>query len=536
MSNSPLNFPYDSNENKLNRMGNYAVVQDNGAIQSLFRSSRFVPFPKTIDSKGEVTSNEKNIHNDSVYNITINDIINYTSGSNMKSMRLTAANFAYLTNVGVYPNNRLLIARRFPSPVGNDLTAVNTSPMSTLISWVPNDENFIEISFGEKWDDAAGSFETVLNGIGNDTTLSEDNRAGNSQLGTILSKGANIVSMPGLMEGIQRQIIKVLGLSDDNDASVLPHGNPNLIKAGKQRTVVEKGKPGSGLKCSFSVKMKVEIEQKFINGVDPTLAYFDLLANVLSFATSDSQFMYNKAFASGATGILGRLISGDIGAVISSITDFVKNFIKITAKHAELIVNNIANSKKQGSSNTEIGNSEIDKLVKFTLGSVIGKYKMSILGVISSLTGVPSTPWHITIGNPKRPFFSSGDMYMSEEVKTTFGPILAFNDLPEKITIEFTLKNARPIGAQEIFNRFNTGKGRSYVRNQKDFGEANTLISDDGKIENITTNDTSFGKAIISDYWNAAGENVDGNIDDNGDKINSSSNNLKGNGKDTPFI
>ena len=516
-SSSPLNFPYLTNDDKLNRMPNYKIVGPNGALQSLFRSSRFVPYPTgTNISTGNATGALQNIHTDSYYDISINDLIDYTADSKLKSMRLSAAYFAYLKDVGVYPNNRLMIARRFPSPVGNDLTAVTAAPLATLISWVPNDNDFMDISFGEEWTKAQASFEDVLNGIGKDTSLSSDNAPGNAKLGTNFYQGFGVVPLPGLMEGLQRSVMKKLGIIDDKDPTILPQGNPNLIKEAKRRKTIEKGEAGSGLKCTFSIKMKVEYEQKYINGIDNTLSYFDIIANVLSFATSDSQFMYNKIYAQGSTGILAKLISGDVSAVIDSMKKIIKAFTDALTDQAKEIAKQLQQatsntSVKNGTSNTQSqSNLGIQSLVKETLGSVVGKYKIAILGIVSSLTGQPSTPWHITIGNPKRPVFSSGDMLM-EEVQLKLGPVLAWNDLPEKISIEFTLTNARPLGAQEIFNRFNTGKARSYVRNAPEIVSDNSSSTDNGTLQNGTPNanldDTAFGKAIVSDYWNAAGQN-----------------------------
>jgi hypothetical protein len=56
-------------------------------------------------------------------------------------------------------------------------------------------------------------------------------------------------------------------------------------------------------------------------------------------------------------------------------------------------------------------------------------------------------------------------------VDLELGKVLAFNDLPSTIKITLKFENARPLGAQEIFNRLNTGRGRSYIRVslQKDF-------------------------------------------------------------------
>ena len=196
-SQSPLNFQYYTSEDKRNKMGNYSVVSGTGQITSLFKNARFTPFPNSMDNTtGNVTSALTNIHNDSAYDVSITTLIDQTA--KYPSMMLTSAHFAYLKYLGVYPNNRLLIARRFPGPVGNDLTAIKASPLATLVSWVDNDSDFMDISFGEHWIPAKASFEDVLNSIGKDTTLSNDNRKGNSSIGTSLA-GAMVIPLPGLL-------------------------------------------------------------------------------------------------------------------------------------------------------------------------------------------------------------------------------------------------------------------------------------------------------------------------------------------------
>jgi len=81
--------------------------------------------------------------------------------------------------------------------------------------------------------------------------------------------------------------------------------------------------------------------------------------------------------------------------------------------------------------------------------------------VIAAMSGEPSTPWHVTVGNPKKPIFSSGDM-LCQKVNIEFGPTLAFNDLPSTIIVKFNLVGARTYGLQEVFEKFNNGSGRAY--------------------------------------------------------------------------
>jgi hypothetical protein len=407
-----------------------------------------------------------------------------------------------LKNRGVYPNNRLVVARRFPSGVGNDLTEPNLkSPMATMISWVPDGQNMLEgMTFGEEWVEAEASITEILNSIGKDVL--------GKNLGDKIDDGLDTITLPGFSEGLQIDIMKQLGMVDKNNSPVLPLGNPNLIKNAMRRKVVDKDKPGSGLKYEFQYKMKVEYKQQYINGIDNTLVYFDFLANILSFATSESQFMYTQAFAQGSGDFLKKLISGDINQIISSIKDFIKVVMDIITANVKDLTKNIvtgakaiaADPSKAASGATSLASTVFSK----TIGPVIGKYRIKILGVINALTGVPSAPWHLTIGNPKKPFFCSGDMVLSNST-ITFGPTLLWNDLPSEITIDFTLKNARPCGAQEIFNKFNTGKARSYSRNYDDISTGNNNITDDAK--NAQSQQTAYDKAQVSNKNNTDNKN-----------------------------
>ena len=99
----------------------------------------------------------KTLHNNDVYDTSILNIIEHLAGT---SGSLKMADFAYLKDVGVYPNNRLMIARRFGGPIGDNIIKPKSTnakgqvneygPLATLISWLPADTDFLNISFGEK--------------------------------------------------------------------------------------------------------------------------------------------------------------------------------------------------------------------------------------------------------------------------------------------------------------------------------------------------------------------------------------------------
>jgi hypothetical protein len=438
-------------------------------------------------------------------------------------MSLKYSDFAYLKNLGVYPNNRLIIARRFNSAVDDDLTSTHLkdgiSPVATLISWVPDNQEFISTEFGEEWTDSDASFRDILNDLGKDVMMG-DNRGKN--LGDAMAGGMDGVVFPGFTEGLQYEVFKQLGMTDLN-ASQLPLGNPNLIRESKRRNTLLKEKAGSGLKCKFKVEMTVEYEQKFINGVDPTVVYYDIIANALTFGTSEAQFQFKGGKnVDDFSKFINKLGSGDAKQLKEALAMFITAISNAVSKIADRLISLLpsptsnsdeANSQAEFKKNVEdvkTKNNEKQKGilnglkegVLKTVQGLVSKYKLRIMGVVNSLTGTPSAPWHVTIGNPRRPIFSSGDMLV-EEVQLTMGKLLAFNDLPSSIKLKFTLTSARNLGSQEIFKKFNCGKERTYYKIQQSFVETDITIDkkDLDQAKNEVDKNYLSRNATVNGYW-----------------------------------
>lgn len=505
-----------SNKNKFS----YGKIISNNYIKSIFspKTTEFKFHPGTTDKNGNAISQPSDYpnHTDDVYKINPSEIVEWSQRQS-QATRLSSSDFAYLKNIGVYPNNRLIIARRFTGPVGNDLSVVDQYPLAVLIDWVKEDSDFLNISYSEEWVDADASFTNILNDMGEQLKLpGSDNKMG--VFGSYLAEGGGLLPLPGLVEGLQYRLFQEMGISDfKNDNGIgnrgltafsgflIPTGDPNLIREAKRRKTLGKGgNAGSGLKSDFEVKMTVEYEMKFINGVDPTIVYFDIIANALSFATSPGRFQFNNNFYNGGNSILNNFISGNV----AQIKEGLKKFIGSLFKALSGVINGLreifkdsgtktaqdrTNSARQG-----IGGA-LSYIIENTFSAVIEKYKVALVGVISSLTGVHSTPWHVTIGNPKRPSFCSGDMYVSD-CKMSMGPILGFNDLPSTIKLDITLKPARNLGADEIFDRFNLGKGRSYQRPADVYYQSQFTSNDVEDIKNDIKKDKDFNE--LSNQFN----------------------------------
>ncbi len=468
----------------LKDIGNYSVIQQdinvNSGTRSLFNQSVITPYANMGgDNLKKQGLNRKLLHNNNIYDTSLLNIIE-TLSKTMGALR--PSEFAYLKDVGVYPNNRLMIARRFAAPIGDNIFNKPNSKngaIATLISWKPQDEDFLEISFGEKWEDAKADFTEVLNSLGKDFTM-----GGGLSLGNMSASAVGGIPLPGFTEVLQRAVLKRLGILDPQGLEdPLPSGNPNLIKEAKRRKTITFSEAGSGLKCSVSLKMVCVWEQKFISGIDPTIVFQDILSMITRFGTSNSD---SYGFSDAAVKKVSQWINHP-ETVVSDLIEAITYGLKFVQREINNAINGFSTDTNKGNATSEdvseskrelstltSGKAYFDNFAKQALSMLatqIQKYKVEIEGIARALSGAPSTPWHVTIGNPMRPVFCAGDMYMDSDIKMTLGPTLAFNDLPSSITAEFTLVNARPWGMQEILAKFNSGS----IRVSKGIKDINAL-------------------------------------------------------------
>ena len=475
---SPLGLIPKSNFKK-----NKATVQYNrinrkweGESNSVYEKSLYgnndsvAYFPiKSNDNDGqaskEISEVNKNPHTNDIYDVTTQAIVDWSTVQ-QPAIKLTAKDFAYLRLLGVYPNNRLIVCRKFGNPIGNDLSAKGvTSPVSTIVTWRLPGEDFFDISFGEKWTDAETDFKEILENIQKKIT-------GGAGLGDLGGAGGGVLPLPGFTEIWQRQVMAQMGIIDKEGADIIPAGNPNLIKEAKQRVLIDDGKGGSGLECKISVKVVAEYEQKFIGGLDPTKAFYDIIGNIAKFGTQNSLFYLNGGGAASekAKKFLADLkknpreaivkLLKDTIAAIKKLKDTILNALGLGPEKDDDQKKKEEESKKNGTEGSNIFTTLMNTLLD-AISGMVKRFEVRILGVLNALTGQASGTYHVTIGNPKRPLFCSGDMIVSD-VNIKFGEVLAFNDLPSRITAEFTMTNARALGLQEIMERFAQGQGRSY--------------------------------------------------------------------------
>ena len=282
--------------------------------------------------------------------------------------------------------------------------------------------------------------------------------------------------------------MKALGLTN-GDSNNVPQGNPNLIHETMRRRVPGDDLGGSGLESDFKIKMVCEYEQKYIGRVDPTIGYLDVIGNLLMMGTSNEEYLLTGSASSELQALFDLAKEGKWKELATTIIDKIVEGI-------DTLINELGNllSDESGGSGGDGGDYEteygdnggpsqsdvvdgyksgiggfknaITALGDAILSGIFSKYREKLQAAIASMSGLPNGPWHVMMGNPKNPFFVSGDM-ICKKVTIDFKSELAYNDLPAEYTATLEFEPARNHGAEGLGSKLNHGKGRIYGKPPK---------------------------------------------------------------------
>jgi len=387
--------------------------------------------------------------------IKLSSIIEWTQ-KHHPSMKLKAEHFAYLKDFGVYPANRLIVLRRFADGVPHDLFNCSTKPTNTMVTYYNLEKSPFTISFNEEWDHFSDSIMTLLQDV---VGIKFDDLPG---IGGII-KAAGAAAPSNLQQTVIEAIGQKLGLVSSGDAI---YGDPNIIYEAAIRKSDSEG-VHSGLKSTFSMTFETTYVFREINGVDAKTMMLDILSNAVHMGTSNGRFLLTHNANEKLSKIINAMQSGDVDALLNDIIDAISD---IVVKSGELLSNIMSNVVKDVTAAVQGDTKPIVDDILNGVNSIIrnrfSRYKWKLRGAIGAMTGQHTAPWHITIGNPKHPWLTVGNLIV-KTVNLDFGGELSYNDMPTELTVKITLEQGRTMGAQELTSIFNNGKGRIYDTPEK---------------------------------------------------------------------
>ena len=422
--------PSSSTQNN-NQSANYNV------LQSAVNSGQYVNY------QGNSTTNSYTPFNavaSEMEDLSYPSIIDWTK--KYKAMSLSPGNFAYLTDFGTYPANHLMVLRRYNQAISNDLFTTTIAPLYTMCTWYNTEKIPVKISFNEEWKKFDQSFMSVLEDI---IGIKIDSIPG---IGSVM----DAASGNPLAQDIFQRLGQSLGIITSGD---LPYGDPNMIYESAIRAVNGED-VRSGLKCDISVEFEARYIQREIGGLDSQAAMMMVIAEAVHMGTSNSRFYVTGTGEQVLFDFIKQLRQGNADGLFQTIKTALSD-----------LLTNVASKLMEGVKALSQG--DVVANIKGTITNLVGdalknryqRYRWQLIGVVGALTGAETAPWHVTLGNPKSPWFMCGNMVLeSAEIELTGE--LGYTDMPTELVVKYRLKNGRALGAGEITALFNKGKGRIY--------------------------------------------------------------------------
>ena len=408
--------------------------------------------------------------------------------------RFKYADFMFCKDVGRISNNYLITLRRFSHPIGDDITCrkngTSVAPdMGRMLCYIGEDnklEDILKYQYNTTWRPLNSKIEEQN---------SKEDQADRGIIGSI----ANLAS-PTYMKQVARGFAgsgnmvlnwltgnTMLGKIMDNkgtyeDMASLGNYDPNIVYEPKdtiQETHVYEGK----IKFSQEFTLTFNYEMRAYDNINPRTAFLDLLANIHVVTFRQGKFWGGARKLKGVSGNPEGWAKAN--AFIDKAWDTLGGFCE------GLITGNIDWQSVWGSISSAFGKAgQMLSDAGKAAGDIVqgkggqnalvrkgmaawkrGGYSDAFKGMLKNKLGRPAMyAWHallsggnvgfhhVTIGNPRAPIMSIGNLIITNTTVQHYGP-LGIDDFPTGLKVQVTLKHARPRDAVEIQHMYTGGKG-----------------------------------------------------------------------------
>lgn len=410
--------------------------------------------------------------------------------------------FMFCRDLGKIPNNHLLTLRKFTRPVGDNIntrlpksdTPYNfnqSMDVGRLVTWFGNGDNKLEDIIKYNY---VATFKPLDSKIQPVDSKEDEESTGiigkmvntiNPRYNQAMSQGRtgshNFISQLG---GRYLSTSFARGGQYERHEIFTPYDQHKVYEPKNtiQSTHVYEGK----LTFSQEFTIKFSYKLRAYDNINPRAAFLDLIGNILAVTYRSGTFWGGSRMFRGAPpnkvgtakvnafldrtfdtlgGIGNNLLSGnlDIGGTLGSIWGAVKQIASDAFNTAKSLA--LGNTSTKGKSPLQV----IGAIVKHTgLWSGVqgmiknGLGRPAVYALDSLLTGDNVGLWHLTIGNPRNPIMSIGNLIIDKSEITQSGP-LGLDDFPTDLMVSVSLKHGRPRDSAEIQKMYTKGSGPIYT-------------------------------------------------------------------------
>ena len=440
--------------------GNYNVnVTDGNSVHS-WRISNNVPLMDSPKARQRIRESA---------GCSIKELVTASQNGEMGQETYAYSDFMYCKHLGKMPNNYMVTLRRFPLPVDDYIgargekpddrisqAARNASCIGCMVTWMGvsgNDLNsLLKYNFNMPF-----KFETAE--MQDKQMDADQNQSLLNGIFSAFDKSYQQQYMAGYAGEAANSFFDHLGIKDMGNPPYKSHAgfmDKNKVYGPVDSIQGTYRRDEGGLSFEQKITLVFEYELRSYNGINPKQAMLDLISNILNVTYTTGSFWGGgfKGFAAHQSNIFANL---NIFKAKGGFTDFVDAFSQD--------LSNFGQSLK-----SEFGGGGIKETIKQLLNGIGGMLiagKLNKLGrpqkamYNSLLSPAPIGFWHVTIGNPKRPIMSIGNMVITGTTIEHNGP-LGLDDFPTGLKVTVELDRGKPRDLRDIEKLYMQGTDRIY--------------------------------------------------------------------------
>lgn len=488
--------------------GSYNVDLTNGDIKNThsWRIGNNVPLIDSPEARQRIRRSS---------GCSIKELVEASSQGLMGQETYDYSDFMYCKHLGKVSNNYMITLRRFPLPVDDFIGASgedaeerlsrstkNAANIGCMVTWLGVSGNdmasILKYNFKMPFKEEDAEFQdkqasadenaTVLNGMfaAFDDTYRKQYQEGYA------GEAANAFFSHLGIQGLGNPPYR--GIADFRDTKSKVYGPIDSIRS----TYVRDDK---GLTYTQNFTLVFEYELRSYNGINGKQAMLDLISNILNVTYTTGSFWGGgyKGYASHQSNIFANL---NIFKARGGFTNFVDAFSKDLSNFGDILIPKIT------------GGNFLDTM-KGVLNSVGGMLMSGMLNRMGRpqkamynalLSPAPIGFWHVTIGNPKRPIMSLGNMIITDVQIEHQGP-LGLDDFPTGLKVTVQLDRGKPRDLRDIEKIYMQGNDRIYssmgpkvfdmYKNSEIYKENKNSKGNYNPVSNIATIDTDATSPTI---------------------------------------
>lgn len=461
--------------------------------------------------KDKIKSQEKNtLYSSDTSNCSISTLVQLSNEGKMGAAIYKYADFMYCKDLGKISNNRLITLRRFPTPIGDDIwhtslngedktseLTINNTPgdVGRLVTWLNEDnklESILKYQYEDKFEKKEAKYQDIVSReedaergfLGKVINVTNPNYRNLFKAGKTQNTWAN-ASTSEIFPGVGHTLFNGSGggsgvlsgiksgqnaYGSGNSDAIWTRYDQNRVyepPATVRETYVYNGE----LSFTHEFTLVFDYELRAYENINPKTAFLDLLNNIQHVTYRKGKFwggapwfmgapqnkkgwqtanaLINKTFT-GLENTFEALLSGNlnVGDLLGSLFNKVGNFLNSTMQKLsdpKQLLNNIYSTFK---------NNDGWGLLKGFVQNQLGRPALYAVNTI--LSGDPVGLWHVTIGNPRNPIVSMGNMIIQNAQIEHYGP-LGLDDFPTGLKVSVTLHHGHPRDMLDIEKMYTQG-------------------------------------------------------------------------------